>query len=1057
MRIRNFLAVFLTAISFQVSAAVNDCIWGSWGVVSCPSLTYGVTDPGVPCAGTDFQISLLVTNVPGSKQRSDNCGNTETAAITYSYSVLTTVLFTDENGSQNLPGGSGGSVTNAAAGAYTFTWNITATSSDPLCAGANYQMSATVNVNCCASDADSGGCSSCASAVPKLGGSSTSLDSLNVRMNLGRGLYGVRPAGMLFVHETVPSTELSTPLRLKFGGLTNGVEIILSGDGALRQVKTSEGLADIVTDSALQYRVSFYSASNAGAKSGGVYVPTGTALAVCTILNPDSNGAINRLWFYRTEPGSGTTNVSKFAWTDATQEWELITGGDLASSGGLRHERLQTTLGGGYSKTETRSVLDQDLNLVSKKVTRYQVVNGTDRVVSEVLDPDSAGLTTATSYYADGRVQQVARWDGSWYYCVYDAAGRPSRRYAAFLNQGSTTNAAQCRVTEYAYDPITAAGDDGSVDSTNAPRLVISKLLGQEVGRSYAVVLSGEYRDIRCQTPGAAWNASDNLVTITKTNTSGAFANLPQSAQYPDGTMALYSYATNATGTTMTNTVDKGQPSGTSTVTNGTRTVTVAGTAGETISRTATDIASGLVIEQASYSGFDGFHRPGRVDYLDGTYETTTYACCGIDTQTDRQGVQTSYTYDALQRIYITTRDGLSTIHSYDAEGRVLSAVRQGTDSSQITLSRAQYDVAGRRTASFAPQTGITTYSESVGGNGRLVTTVYTNGATLVETNALDGSLLGRAGTAVHGVRYDYGVEAEGGMQRAYSKQIKRDGSSDTSEWTKTYADMLGRSYKTLYPDNAFSQSWYNNLGQLSKQADPDGVVILYAYNGKGEREYTAVDLDRNNQIDYGGADRITRTVSDVVADHGYTVRRTQTFVWPTNSANTPLLASVAETAVNGLYTWSTNYGLARQNHTVMGGSGYVTATNIAPDGSYSVTLQYNARVLGTTNYDANNGPLGSTVNGYDSHRRLTQATDGRNGTTTYAFNDADQVTSVTTPSPGGGQSGLVTSTAYDLMGQAWRITQPDNTYITNRFDLLGQITKSRTAPIARQPSGAKK
>ncbi|MEI6785350.1 MAG: type IV secretion protein Rhs, partial [Verrucomicrobiota bacterium] len=500
----------------------------------------------------------------------------------------------------------------------------------------------------------------------------------------------------------------------------------------------------------------------------------------------------------------------------------------------------------------------------------------------------------------------------------------------------------------------------------------------------------------------------------------------------------------------MTNTVDKGQPSDASTVTNGTRTVTVAGTAGETISRTLTDLASGLAIEQALYSGFDGFHRPWRVDYLDGTYETTTYACCGIDSQTDRTGATTSYQYDLLRRPYITTRDGISMIRSYDAEGRMLSTVRQGTDSSQITLSRAQYNVAGQQVASFEPKTGITTYLEQ-NGTGRTVTTTYTNGATRIETYAADGALTQVSGTAVHGIRYDYGVETNGGVQRAYSKAIKRNGSSDTSEWTKTYADMLGRTYKTLYPDNAFSQSWYNNLGQLTNQVDPDGVITLYAYNGKGEREYSALDLDRNNQIDYGGTDRITRTVSDVVSDHGYTVRRAQTFVWPTNSANTPLLSSVTETAVNGLYSWSTNYGLARQTHTIMGGSGYVTTTNIAPDGSYSVTLEYNGRVLGTTNYDANNGPLGSTVNGYDSHRRLTQVTDGRNGTTTYAFNDAGQVTSVTTPSPGGGQSGLVTSTAYDLMGQAWRITQPDTTYVTNRFDLMGQMTNtcgSRNYPV---------
>ena len=38
---------------------------------------------------------------------------------------------------------------------------------------------------------------------------------------------------------------------------------------------------------------------------------------------------------------------------------------------------------------------------------------------------------------------------------------------------------------------------------------------------------------------------------------------------------------------------------------------------------------------------------------------------------------------------------------------------------------------------------------------------------------------------------------------------------------------------------------------------DPDGVVTLYQYNAKGEQEYIATDMDRDDAIGLSGTDRI--------------------------------------------------------------------------------------------------------------------------------------------------------------------------------------------------------
>src|SRR5204863_6284173 len=123
--------------------------------------------------------------------------------------------------------------------------------------------------------------------------------------------------------------------------------------------------------------------------------------------------------------------------------------------------------------------------------------------------------------------------------------------------------------------------------------------------------------------------------------------------------------------------------------------------------------------------------------------------------------------------------------------------------------------------------TSYTNYVNSAGQSVRQIT--YPNSSTRIETRNRDGTLTNVLGTAVHGVRYEYGVESDGGVQRAFSKEIKLDrGGSDTSEWIKNYTDMVHRKFKTDYPDGASSQTIYNTNGNMSKNVDSDGVTDIY-------------------------------------------------------------------------------------------------------------------------------------------------------------------------------------------------------------------------------------
>ena len=332
------------------------------------------------------------------------------------------------------------------------------------------------------------------------------------------------------------------------------------------------------------------------------------------------------------------------------------------------------------------------------------------------------------------------------------------------------------------------------------------------------------------------------------------------------------------------------------------------------------------------------------------------------------------------------------------------------------------------------------------------ITNINPDGGTAVEVHYRDGRLQSVSGTAISPMQYQYGVEQDGGTWREFTLQIKVDATGGTNEWTKSYVDGAGQQYKTVYAaatGSPASLTAFNAGGQVLRQVDPDGVSMLYAYNGQGERALSVVDSNRNYTIDYTGGDRITFTTNDVASAHGSNVRRTRVFVWSTSS-NTSNLISTVETSTDGLKNWNTlwNGGTAitRQSSTVYSSNGNRYVTNTAPDNSYTVSLYQYGLLATVTSYDANNNQIGRTSYGYDNYFRQNTVTDARTGTTTYSFNDADQVTSVTTPSPT-----QVTTYYFDSAGRNFATTLPDNTSVTNVLWPTGlpKLTYgSRTYPV---------
>jgi RHS repeat-associated protein len=858
-----------------------------------------------------------------------------------------------------------------------------------------------------------------------------------VVMGLGPSAYGEGSASLVLMAAR-PAAEVTTPASLEPYGNWTGVTLLKS-NGHVRQVLTQLGiLADVVTTNSSSFIVNFYSAYSGTAGEDGLYSVTNLSpFATTTIAQGTST---NRL-VVTVDTGSAPQQLV-YDWSETDQGWTLTSGGGIRKESRLWNEA-----------TLARTVTVQDANnqIVSQGSKSYQNLTGFGRVLTtQVQGPGTAyPPRTQWCYYDNastdginyGKLKLVIEPSGSWRRYQYDTQGRLTNELSQFLN--AATNAAfnQCRAVTYDYT---------SLDGTNQFETRTEWLAGSNISRTITATLPGGTYSIRCVTPNSAWTDSANLVTITRYYTAGDNAGKVQSVLNPDGTAQAYAYDTDSAGRLTTAWSGAADSSGTNVIL-GTRTESYVYATGVPCERFTYDLSY-----QNSWITYEIYTVDdlGRVIGTSGNQGTTAqnYGCCGLYSSVDRQGTTTIYLYDDLKRQVGTMVGGIARTNLLDAAGNALASCRVGTDNSVMRLYSASYDAAGRLLTETNALSGVTTYSESRDGSGQTVKTItYADGGQRIETYYQDGSLRSATGSAAFPVYYAYGVDADG----AFTKETK-DSESGT-EWTKSSTDYLGRSYKTVYADNASSRFFYNSQGQLWKQVDPDGVTTLYQYGAKGELEYTAIDMNTNGVVDFDGTDRITGSISDVLDDNGAVVRRTRSYVWDTLNSAASNLVSTVEASADGLQSWQTQYrdpntAVNSSSQTTYGANGARSVTTTAPDNSYSIITYSYDRLVSVTSYDSGGSQISSTSYGYDFHGRQKTVADARSGTTTMGYNSADLPTSVTTPNPGTlASTALTTLTYYNTMLQATSVLQPDGTTVTSEYYLTGELKRqygSRTYPV---------
>ena len=867
-------------------------------------------------------------------------------------------------------------------------------------------------------------------------------------VNLGLANYD-NVAGTLGFHADVPSAALVTPAGLTCNAqppgsfvAAPGVQVIIMNN-AFRQLFAPACFADIVTNTSISYDIRFYTTNQVGAKVGGLYTVTGTPYVVWSVSSGDGTASGSNLVVNETRGTS--TNRSQFIYSvnGGIGAWSLLEG---AGSDARTHTRALVSTSG-TTNVFLDTICDAASNVVS--VTRETRANNGGGLVrlESVVDPDGLAQTNRWWYDANGRVIASKRYTGSWQINYYDPT-RPGvirETLLPWLNSPLPTNLiGNAGAADHSPYRRRFNQFDPALASTFSETAVLTE---EYVPAGSTSVLVSREREILCSNvvsriqyvPGGA-----NLITESS----------PDDENYhwtirPDGTATIFTRVDDATN--RVETTWEGVPNATRTaVTKGTRTEHRIDLSGRLISEKtwsvfpATYLISSKIVTSADAQG-----RPTRIDYLDGTYEIFNYTCCGIGDQRDRDGMWTHNTYNTRKLLVSQNRAGVVTDTDYDAVDRVIKTWLWVNGNRQLVSSNA-YDRAGRLISAVDALGHTTTYAETNTVEGFTIrTTSNPDASTSTTRSYLDGQLESAYGTAVHPSRSEYGVIISPvGFGYRYTKAFKLGPNGETNEWTMTLQDMAGRTCETIYPDGAFSYSVFDKAGHLTKSCDPDGVVTLFGYNDLGEQEIAAADMNRNDQIDLAGPDRVTRTVREYAMRGTTAVQRVTTMVYDQAGSATSLTTSVQESSFGTRENWSVSFGLT--NYSIASTQGDTNITlSVAPDASYAVSVSFDGHQQVSTNFAADGAVLASTRLFYDDAGRQVAAVDAFGILSSNIFNEAGQMAASIVQAPD--MAPRTNAFLFDVMGRMAATVQPDGGVVTNQYYPTGELQKtwgSRTYPV---------
>ncbi len=861
---------------------------------------------------------------------------------------------------------------------------------------------------------------------------------------------------------------------------TVGLEAIYDAYGNVRQIwSQASGLADVVVaDNGVSYEIRIYSSLDAGTKTDGLYVPTGTAHTVWKIENPNP-GQNNKVKV--TQTINGQSKIWLFTYSYAVEAWTLEYPGDTKLDSMTTSWNYSMTI-----HTDITTIKSPTGTVASKTSRTYEELGDGERLVVQTDDPDGANRQTVYTYYTGtgdsgsySRAKTVSYPDGSWVSYEYDSAGRTTVELRPFKNSPFGSAASSARATYYSYTPHDSR--DTLTPDDERPRTTEEKVLGITVSKTYNAYYSdsGQYVEIeeRCASASAAYGDSSNLKTEKRYYAEGAAttanAGRLYRETYPNGTIKTYTYeygnwTENPDPSQSTFTAGTGSALRT-TIVHGT-TASTDGIAYKTTKETIVHDERGNEVfkETYAYTGsgyeriawkaytFDGLNRVIEEYGSNNTQKSQTWSsCCKLASETKADGTQYSYSYNSLDQLVSKTRvaatgqQDIVTTYTYDADGKQLTST---TTAGGLSLGNStEYNLAGQVTRTTDSRNLDTTFSYLKGVNsgsnikGEVTTVTLPGGGTSTTENYIDGSTLSVTGDAVVAQYYDYGVNADGSTWT-----MVRTGRNDSARCRKTTTDMLWRTVKVEssgYGGTVTAQYYYNSKSQLIKITQTGQADTLFVYDDLGNRIRSGLDIDASGSLDLASTDRISDTETLFANE--------SSAWWLTNTSKVYAVENDAT---------ATTTGISKSRLTGFG-------TNVV---SESKQLDINGNeTVSTTSIDRTNKTVTQTVNVPNSsvdaqtvvlNGLVTSQRSPQNLTYTYTYDALGRRTGVTDPRTGQsviayytegtgkiGQVYTVTDAAsnvtaldyYSDTGRRKSVKNALNKYAYSEYDNMGNVVKS--------------
>jgi RHS repeat-associated protein len=388
-----------------------------------------------------------------------------------------------------------------------------------------------------------------------------------------------------------------------------------------------------------------------------------------------------------------------------------------------------------------------------------------------------------------------------------------------------------------------------------------------------------------------------------------------------------------------------------------------------------------------------------------------TYSAHGLPlTMTDPNGVITTLSYDARQRLVSRQMGSESTAYEYWPTGLLKKVTLPDTSFVQYT-----YDVAHRLTDitdslgnkihyaldNMGNRTGESTYDPSNFLHRTHTRTFNTLNQLYQDVNA--------AGTAA--VTTTFGYDAQGNQTTANAPLTRN---------TTNAFDELNRLKQITDPGTGITQFQYDGNDNLTQVTDPRTLITTYQYNGFGNlKQKTSPDTGTTlNTYDSGGNLKTSTDARSKVGTYSYDAlnRVTQ-------------LVYTDQTILFG-YDAGTN------------GKGHLTS---ASDANHAMSWAYDGLGRVTGKGQTVGSVTKSVGYGYSSGNLATMTLPSGQ-IVTYQYNTNHQVTGITLGT--GTPTTILSGATYEPLGPVKGWTWGNSTAVTRSFDTDGKISQIATTGI---------